>query len=65
MMLESGLLDAVLPHITVDFAAVQFKLLGTLRMVLAKQGKYKEGSGSVPSFMPHPVLFFFNEICLN
>ena len=38
VMLKCGLIDAVLPHIKVDLAAVQFKLLGTLRMIIDGQG---------------------------
>ncbi|KAK2186270.1 hypothetical protein NP493_207g02024 [Ridgeia piscesae] len=37
VMLKCGLIDGVLPHLKVDLAAVQFKLLGTLRMIIDGQ----------------------------
>lgn len=37
LMLKCGLIDGVLPHLKVDLAAVQFKLLGTLRMIIDGQ----------------------------
>ena len=39
VMLKCGLIDGVLPHLKVDLAAVQFKLLGTLRMIIDGQGE--------------------------
>ena len=44
-MLKCGLVDRILPHITADMAAVQFKLLGTLRMAIDGQGKAIDGQG--------------------
>ena len=38
-MLDSGLLEGVLLYINEDFTAVQFKLLGLLRMLCDGQGK--------------------------
>ena len=37
-MLSTGLLDIVLPFREVEMMAVQFKLLGLLRMIVDKQG---------------------------
>ena len=45
VMLKCGLIDAVLPYIKVDLAAVQFKLLGTLRMIIDGQGEAMTASG--------------------
>ena len=40
LMLQCGLLERVLQNLHVDFAAVQFKLLATLRMAVDGQGQY-------------------------
>ena len=59
-MLKCGLIDGVLPHLKVDLAAVQFKLLGTLRMII-------DGQGEVIGWFFKPCLFVsaFLQIVLN
>ena len=42
-MLKCGLLDAVMPFNHVQMMAVQFKLLGLLRMIVDKQGEWVTG----------------------